>query len=420
MTALRDKAAAEAVSAALHDRAAAETYVASVCFKHGPPRLVGVELEWTVHDALDPHAPLELPRLAAALGAHAPSTVNPDSPNLPMPQGSLVTVEPGGQVEISAPPHSSLADLISAVSGDAAAVADLLAERGLLLGRYGLDQGREVHRLLDTPRYAAMATAFSSYGPDGLAWMCASAGLQVCLDAGQPDRVAGRWAALHALGPVLSALFANSGQQRGPCENWVSGRMRTMFRTDPVRNRPSAATADPAAWWAKRVLDAPVMCVRRPDGCWDPPGRVTFADWIDGAIEVPPTEDDLDYHMSTLFPPVRPRGYLEVRYLDAQDGDDWITPSVLLTGLMADEATVDAVLAATEPAAGRWLHAARYGLADRRIAEASRAVVELADSALAGATRIGADIGPAMAATVIGQLAERIETGVGASVGGVC
>jgi glutamate--cysteine ligase len=416
MTALRDTAAVEAVSAALHDRAAAETYVASVCFKHGPPRRVGVELEWTVHDAHDPHAPLELRRLDAALGAHAPTTVNPDSPNLPMAHGSLVTVEPGGQVEISAPPHSSLADLVAAVSADAAAMADLLADRGLVLGRYGLDQGRAVRRLLDTPRYAAMATAFGSHGPDGLAWMCTSAGLQVCVDAGEPDRVATRWAAVHALGPVLSALFANSGLRRGACETWVSGRMRTMFRTDPVRNRPSAVTEDPAAWWARRVLDTPVMCVRRPDGCWDPPGRMTFADWIDGAISPPPTEDDLDYHMSTLFPPVRARGYLEVRYLDTQDGDNWVAPSVLLAALMADEATVDAVLAATEQAAGRWLHAARYGLADARIAAAAAAVVALAERVLAEGTPIGTDIGPDLASMVVDQLTERIETG--ANVGG--
>lgn len=406
MTALRDSAA-EAVSAPLHDRAAAETYVASVCFKHGPPKLVGVELEWTVHHADDPRAPLQLHRLARALGPHAPTTVNPDSTNLPMPHGSLVTVEPGGQVEISAPPHSSLADLIAAVTSDAAALADLLAEHDLLLGGSGLDQGREVQRLLDTPRYAAMASAFASHGPDGLAWMCASAGLQVCVDAGQPDRVAARWAALHALGPVLSALFANSGDRRGECGTpWASGRMRTMFRADPVRNRPSAVTADPAAWWARRALDTPVLCVRREDGHWDPPRRMTFADWIDGAIAQPPTRDDLDYHLSTLFPPVRPRGYLEVRYLDGQDGDDWVAPAVLLAGLMAEESTVDEVLAVTEPAAGRWLHAARYGLGDPRIAAAAKAVVELAER-----TVRTADIGPAMATAVLARLAERLETG---------
>ncbi|HEX3592700.1 MAG TPA: glutamate-cysteine ligase family protein [Pseudonocardiaceae bacterium] len=417
MTALRDAAAAESVSAPLHDRAAAETYIASVCFKHGPPRLVGVELEWTVHDARDPRSALDLTRLAAALGAHAPVTVNPDSPNLPLPHGSLVTVEPGGQVEISAPPHSSLADLISTVSSDATAITDLLADHGLTLGRRGLDQARAVNRLLDTPRYAAMECAFARHGTDGITWMCASAGLQVCVDAGEPDRVAARWAALHSLGPVLSALFANSGQRRGGRSTWVSGRMRTMFGADPIRNRPSAVTSDPAAWWARKALDSPVMCVRTPTGDWTPAVRMSFAEWIDGAAPTKPTADDLDYHLSTLFPPVRPRGYLEVRYLDAQDGDGWIVPSVLLAGLMADETTVDATLAATEPAAGRWLHAARYGLADARIAASGKALVELAERVLASDTRVGADIGPALASTVVEEVAERIETG---NVGGDC
>jgi glutamate--cysteine ligase len=189
--------------------------------------------------------------------------------------------------------------------------------------------------------------------------------------------------------------------------------MRTMFRADPVRTRPLPVTADPAASWARRALDAPVICVRRDGGCWDPPRHMTFADWIDGAIDGPPTEDDLDYHLSTLFPPVRPRGYLEVRYLDAQDGDDWVAPLVLLTGLLADESTVDEVLAVTEPAAGRWLHAARYGLADRRIAAAATAVVALAEKAVHTT-----DIGPEPAAAVLARLAERLETG--ANAGGAC
>jgi glutamate--cysteine ligase len=418
MTALRDTATASA-SATLHDRAAAETYVASVCFKHGPPKLVGVELEWTVHDAADPRVPLSLEHLADALGEHAPPTVNPDSPNLPMQCGSLVTVEPGGQVEISAPPKASLADLITTVTTDADALAALLAERGLVLGTHALDQERDVRRLLDTPRYAAMAAAFAPNGPDGLAWMCASAGLQVCLDTGQPDQLPARWAAVHALGPVLSALFANSRQRLNTCTTWVSGRMRTMFRVDPVRTRPLSVNTDPVGTWARRALDSPVICVRRSDGCWEPPGRVSFADWIGGAIGgPPPTEDDLDYHLSTLFPPVRPRGYLEVRYLDSQEGDGWVVPSVVLTALMADDATVDAALAAAEPAAGRWLHAARYGLADERIAMAGKAVVDLAGRVLGNGSSVGADIGPVLTERVVDELTRRIEIGANGHVGG--
>ncbi|HWD77763.1 MAG TPA: glutamate-cysteine ligase family protein, partial [Kribbella sp.] len=100
-----------------------------------------------------------------------------------------------------------------------------------------------------------------------------------------------------------------------------------------------------------------------------------------------PTYDDLDYHLSTLFPPVRPRGYLEVRYLDAQPGDGWIAPTLLLTALLS--APLDDVLAAAEPAAGRWFPAAREGLKDRLVLRAARDVVALGTTVL---DRTGADL----------------------------
>ncbi|HEU5111080.1 MAG TPA: ergothioneine biosynthesis glutamate--cysteine ligase EgtA, partial [Micromonosporaceae bacterium] len=61
----------------LHEVAHAEGYVASVCFKTGPPELLGVELEWTVHHADDPVRPIAPAILRAALGPHAPPTLAP-------------------------------------------------------------------------------------------------------------------------------------------------------------------------------------------------------------------------------------------------------------------------------------------------------------------------------------------------------
>src|SRR5215212_7849546 len=88
----------------LRTRDDAEAYVATVCFKHGPPRLAGVELEWMIRSRSAPMAPPDVMVLATALGPHAPPTLSPDSPALPLPHGSTVTVEPGGQVEIASPP----------------------------------------------------------------------------------------------------------------------------------------------------------------------------------------------------------------------------------------------------------------------------------------------------------------------------
>jgi glutamate--cysteine ligase len=386
MIAMSAQPAAEPAATPLHDRAAAEAYVASVCFKHGPPQLVGAELEWTVHYTGQPRRRLHLPDLVAALAAHAPTTVDPTSPQLPLRNGSLVTVEPGGQVEISAPPQTSLTSLIAAVAADAAQLAALLGQHGLELGRHGFDRHRAPQRLLAHPRYAAMAAAFDTVGPDGLSWMCATAGLQVCLDIGQPDRVAARWAAANVLGPVLSALFANSGQP-----DWASARMRAMFAADPARTGPAPVGNDPAADWARTAVDTPVLCVRRPAGGWIPPAPLTFADWIGGALGPPPTVDDLDYHLSTLFPPVRPRGYLEVRYLDSQPDGEWIAPVTLLSALFANESTVDSALAAAEPAAGRWLPAAQEGLGDRCVAKAAEAVLDVAVTAIPANTDLAKD-----------------------------
>ncbi|WP_372452222.1 glutamate-cysteine ligase family protein [Saccharothrix obliqua] len=306
----------------------------------------------------------------------------PDSPQHPLPGGTPLTVEPGGQVEISTPPSGSLTDLLKTVAADIDHLIGLLEPAGLVLGHRGADPFRPPRRMLQVPRYAAMEHAFAPVGPEGIAMMCSTAGLQVCLDFGHESDLPARWAAVHALGPVLNALFANSPGVGGRRTDWSSARMRTLFATDPVRTRPAAVCANPAEAWARRVVDAPVIVVRRPGNNWVPPRPLTFAEWVDGGLGARPTADDLDYHLTLQFPPVRPRGYLEVRYLDTPPDGGWLPPVVLMAALFSDRAVVDEVLAATEPAAGRWLAAARNGLADPVLARTARAVVELGCAAL--------------------------------------
>lgn len=381
----------------LRSREEAEGYVASVCFKHGPPTRLGVELEWVVQHSGNPHLPLQGPHLAAALGAHAPPSLVPDSPQTPLPNGCLVTVEPGGQLEISSPPCGSLAELISIVDGDITALVALLEPAGLRLTGSGADPYRPPRRLIDIPRYAAMEAAFDRIGPMGRAMMCSTAAVQVCLDAGStPGEVTSRWAALHEMGPVLLAAFANSPWLGGQHTGWVSSRMLAWFTLDPVRTWPSAVrwhpmdratrnpikACDPAAQWARRALDTPLLCRRRAGRRWDVPGGTTFADWLSGAFPDPPSTADLDYHLTTLFPPVRPRGHVEVRYLDAQPGRQWVVPVAVLAALMSDPAVTAAARDACAPAAGRWLDAAQWGLRDDTLAAAAITVFELACTAL--------------------------------------
>src|SRR5262249_38508361 len=153
------------------------------------PGRIGVELEWTVHHAEDPRRPLDPAVLASALHPHTPSTLDPRTDHLPLPGGNLLTVEPGGQVEISTQPVESLAGLHAPVSADRSYLTDRRARAGLRLGEYGTDAWRPPHRLLHTPRYDAMTGAFQRYGPHGRAMMCSTAATQICLDAGLPERL---------------------------------------------------------------------------------------------------------------------------------------------------------------------------------------------------------------------------------------
>ena len=266
---------------------------------------------------------------------------------------------------------------------------------------------RPPQRLLQLPRYRAMEQSFDRIGPHGRSAMCSTAAVQVCVDADERAAVAARWSAVHALGPVLLAAFANSPRLHGRRTGWKSTRWAAWMRADPARTAPPVDPdpEDPAAAWARRVLDAPVLCVRG-NGRWLVPEGLTFAAWVRGgeprpptgggwvpgargcgggggaAPPPPPTIDDLDYHVSTLFPPVRPRGHLEVRYVDMQPGRRWALPVAVLTALLSDPGVIDVVRNVCAPARSRWVSAARHGLADRVLAQAAVQVFDLAAARL--------------------------------------
>lgn len=384
-----ERAAPDAGPSVLRDCADAQAYVASVCFKHGPPRLIGVELEWLVQRTTVPDAPVDLATLTAALGPHAPTTLDPASPARPLPAGSTITVEPGGQAELASPPFADLGQLLDAVRSDGAELLGRLAAHGVLPHPRAADPLRPPRRLLQLPRYRAMEESFDRTGPYGRSAMCSTAAVQVCVDTGEGAAVARRWAAVHAVGPVLLAAFANSPVLHGRRTGWKSSRWAAWLACDPARTAPpplhdTDPDVDPAPAWARRVLHTPLLCVRGEGSRWTVPRGLTFADWLDGALPTRPTTADLDYHVSTLFPPVRAHGFLEIRYVDAQAGDGWALPTAVLAAVLSDDAAVDRVLEVCAPARGRWVSGARHGLDDRVLARAAAAVFALAADRLPG------------------------------------
>jgi glutamate--cysteine ligase len=391
----------------------AVAHVHGICLKTGPPHRIGVELEWLVRDAHNPVLPVQAERTAAAVGARAagrPAELPSSSSPRVLPSGALLTAEPGGQLEISSAPADSLAECVSATAADLTVVRDAAATAGLELAGFGMDPHRPPRRVASLPRYAAMEAYFDRGGPWGRWMMCSTASVQVCLDAGDDGRghtgFRRRWRLLHAISPVLLAAFANSPLRGGRPTGWRSSRQQIWGLLDPGRTRPpGGASADPREAWAAYALDAGLMVVRdRASADWTAPPGMTFRDWLRdaGSTLRRPDADDLGYHLSTLFPPIRPHGYLELRVIDAQPGDDgWMVPLAVVSALADDERAADAAMAAVEPLwAGHatagdwpraetfrgespWVTAARCGPENARIAEASRKCFEAARAALA-------------------------------------
>ncbi|GAA5057649.1 ergothioneine biosynthesis glutamate--cysteine ligase EgtA [Nocardia callitridis] len=371
-------------------RSAAAAYLEQACFALAPPTRIGVELEWLT--VLGPPGSTygHRPRsgvLAAALGDYAPRSIAPDSPQHALPGGSGVTVEPGGQVELSSVPCDDVDRLCEHLHADTAMLTDMLATKGVRLVARAADDRRRPERILSAPRYRTMERAFAEIGPFGAVMMCNTAATQISVDAGA-DRaeVTARWRALHDVGPALLAAFACSPSACGvPPGHWASQRMRAWFQLDPARTRPPAPHgADPITAYAHWALAVPLLCVRpttESTAEWDAPDA-TFADWIAGALDDeigrPPTRADLDYHLTTLFPPVRATGHLEIRYLDAQPDNSWSTPLHTFEALLPTPESLAAATTLGAPLADAWDEAARSGLAEPQLRTVAADLLDLA------------------------------------------
>jgi glutamate--cysteine ligase len=308
--------------------------------------------------------------------------------------GTLITFEPGGQLELSTAPASGVDAACAALAADLAVVGEALARESIALVATGLDPADEVRRVIRAPRYEAMAAYFDPQGTAGHTMMCATAGLQLNLDLEvDPWFPARRWRLSHLLGPMMAAAFANSPLAGGRPSGWKSTRLATWWRLDGSRSQSvggaGAGVGGPGAGrsaWGTYVMDARVMLIRTSGEFVPVHEPMTFADWVrDGHPLGYPTLDDLDYHLTTLFPPVRPRGWLELRMLDSLPAPWWTVPVAVATALLYDPSAAEAAGWAVLAAQGTddlWVDASRQGLAHPKLAASAAACFRIALDAM--------------------------------------
>lgn len=380
--------------------------------------LVGDELELGVVRAADARpATYEGPDGIGALlealwrsGGYEPVRENGALIGLVHEDGHRLSLEPGGQLELSTAPQRGVVALEAAARGRLGLLSAAAQEHGLWLLAGGMvPAAQEAMPWMPKGRYRIMRAYFQALGESGrLAhhMMQRTLSNQVTIDYRDADDVRDLLRVGLAASPVAAAIFANTPLD-GPDEAGLLSLRAEIWRfTDPSRQGepPGVVEAqDPLLRYVEVALDAPMM-FRVHEGDYLPMHGASFrralADgaWSDGT---PVTVDDVWAHLNSVFPDVRlKRGLVELRSVDGQPPAEPATAAAFWVGLLYDAdargaarellASVDAAARAeARREVPRRALAARYGR--HAMLDVAQALLALARDGLARRAAAGLD-----------------------------
>jgi glutamate--cysteine ligase len=269
------------------------------------------------------------------------------------PEGDLpptVSLEPGGQFELSGAPLND----IHAIGAETQSHLEQVSAIGKDLGIGFLGIGfSPTWRLDEIPRmpkkrYAVMTRYMPMVGKRGLDMMYRTATIQVNLDFGGEADMVKKLRVSLALQPIATAIFASSPFTEGKPNGFMSMRSEVWRDTDPNRTGMLPFVFEPGMGFERYVdyaLDVPMYFVYR-DGNYIDVAGASFRDFLNGKLAALPGErptlDDWSDHLTTLFPEVRMKRFLEMR---GADGGRWRRICALpafWTGLLYDAAALEA------------------------------------------------------------------------------
>jgi len=264
--------------------------------------------------------------------------------------GASVTLEPGGQVELSGAPLATIHQTCRETTDYHALMRTISDELGIGFLALGFQPKWHQQEIPWMPkaRYAVMRNYMPKVGSGGLDMMTRTATVQANLDFGSEADMARKMRISLCLQPLVTALYAASPFEHGKPSAYLSRRAACWLDTDPKRTGVPACVFEDDfgfAAYAEWALDAPMYFVMRNNVYIDSAGS-SFRDFMAGKLpQLPgeyPTMDDWELHLSTLFPDVRLKQYLEMRGADA-GGWPWICSlPALWKGLLYDQQAEDA------------------------------------------------------------------------------
>jgi glutamate--cysteine ligase len=265
------------------------------------------------------------------------------------PDGN-VSLEPAGQLELSGAPLDNLHQTCAETGRhlqQVKAVGEKLGIGFLGLGMWP-DKTRAELPIMPKGRYRIMLDHMPRVGTMGLDMMLRTCTIQVNLDYASEADMAQKFRVGLALQPLATALFANSPFTERKPNGYLSYRSHIWSDTDPARTGMLPFVFDGDFGYeryAEYALDVPMYFVYREGRYIDAAG-LSFRDFLKGRLSVLPGElptiDDWADHLSTAFPEVRLKQFLEMRGADGGPWDRICALPAIWVGLLYDQGALDA------------------------------------------------------------------------------
>ncbi|APL95769.1 glutamate--cysteine ligase [Sphingobium sp. TA15] len=261
-----------------------------------------------------------------------------------------ISLEPAGQLELSGAPLENLHQTCAETSRhleQVKYVGDMLGLGFLGLGMWP-DKSREELPIMPKGRYDIMLRHMPRVGSLGLDMMLRTCTIQTNLDYGSEADMVKKFRVSLALQPLATALFANSPFTEGKPNGFLSYRSHIWSDTDPGRTGMLPFVFEDGFGYeryADYALDVPMYFVYRDGRYVDAAGQ-SFRDFLNGRLPAlpgeKPTEKDWEDHLSTAFPEVRMKSFLEMRGADGGPWNRICALPALWVGLLYDEGALDA------------------------------------------------------------------------------
>lgn len=286
--------------------------------------------------------------------------------------GASITLEPGGQLELSGAAFDNVHQICLEMSGHLAELRDICGELGITFLGVGFHPLARQDELPWVPksRYGIMKRYLPLQGTGGLDMMRRTSTVQANFDYSSEEGAMRSLTIALRLSPVVTAMFANSPFVEGKVWTGKSRRAHTWLDVDPARQGLLASVIHGKRKFIDYIdwaLDAPMFLIKRDGHVLENTGQSFRSFMENGFRGHRATQTDWQTHLNTMFPEVRLKRTLEVRGADSQSSATTCALSALWTGILYDDRALDEAETLTESFTYAELEALRPEIAQKAL-----------------------------------------------------